>query len=155
MLNTFGKDLSGRFDVSCHIEITLKNSTLGPLAAALNYKSLVDAFHGHAHNRLCQLSHLATYTKGLGIEDLGVCERAFSKSNDLGGVIQYMSIFHCMQAITQYFDDTDHMETYQNLSKWISTICFGELTAPQQHFFITTTNRHGRSSTRPLKCLRR
>ena len=78
MRNTFGADLGGGFDVGCQIEITLKNSALGPHADALNYKSLVDAFHGHAHNRLCQLSHLATYTKGLGIEDLGVCERAFS-----------------------------------------------------------------------------
>ena len=74
MLNTFGKDLGGGFDIGCHIETTLKNSPLGPLAQALNYKSLVNTFHGHTHNHLCQLSHLATYTKGLGIEDLGVCE---------------------------------------------------------------------------------
>jgi hypothetical protein len=155
MLNTFSKDLGGGFNVGCHIEITLKNSTLRPLVAALNYKSLINAFHGHAHNRLCQLPHLATYMKCLGTEDLGVCESTFSKSNDLGGVIWYKSIFHHMQAIVQYFNDIDHMETYQNLSKWISTICFGELTTPQQHFFITTTNRHGRSSTRPLMCSHR
>jgi hypothetical protein len=130
MLNIFGKNLGGGFNVGCHIEITLKNSTLEPLTAALNYKSLIDAFHGHTHNCLCQLSHLATYMKCLGIEDLGVCERTFSKSNDLGGVIQYMSVFHCMQAIVQYFDDTDRMETYQNLSKWISTVCFDKLTTP-------------------------
>ena len=49
MLNTFGKDLGGGFDIGCHIEVTLNNSALGPLARALNYKSLVDAFHGHAH----------------------------------------------------------------------------------------------------------
>ena len=119
MLNTFGKDLGGGFDIGCHIETTLKNSPLGPLAQALNYKSLVNAFHGHAHNRLCQLSHLATYTKGLGIEDLGVCERAFSRSNGLAGATRYMSIFHRMQAIAWYFEDTDHLETYQNLSKWL------------------------------------
>jgi hypothetical protein len=101
MLNTFGKDLGSRFDVGCHIEITLKNSTLGHLTAALNYKFLVNAFHGHAHNCLCQLSHLATYIKSLGIEDLDVCECAFSKSNGLGGIIWYMSVFHRMQAIAQ------------------------------------------------------
>jgi hypothetical protein len=39
MLNTFGKDLGGGFDVGCHIEITLKNSILGPLAAAPPYAS--------------------------------------------------------------------------------------------------------------------
>jgi len=117
MLHTFGKDLGGGFDIGCHIETTLKNSALSPLATALGYKSLVDAFHGHAHNRLCQLSHLATYTKGLGIEDLGVCERAFSRSNGLGGATRHMSVFHRMQAIVRYFKDTDHLETYQNLSK--------------------------------------
>jgi hypothetical protein len=94
MLDTFGADQGGGFDIGCHIETTLKNSSLGPHATALNYKSLVNAFHGHAHNRLCQLSHLATYTTGLGIEDLGVCERAFSRSNGLAGAIQYMGIFH-------------------------------------------------------------
>jgi Kyakuja-Dileera-Zisupton transposase len=101
----------------CHIEITLDNSPLGPLAHSLNYKSLVDVFHGHAHRRLCQLSHLTTYTCGLGLEDLGVCERAFSRSNGLGGAMRYMGVFHRMQAIARYFEDTGHLETYQNLSK--------------------------------------
>ena len=66
------------------MEITLKNSLLGPVAADLNYKPLDDTFHEHAHNCLCQLSHLATYTKGLGLEDLGICEHAYSQSNGLG-----------------------------------------------------------------------
>ena len=117
MLNTFGKNLGGGFDIGCHMEATLNNSTLGPLARALNYKSLVDGFHGHAHTCLCQLSHLATYTNGLGIEDLGMCEWAYSQSNSLGGATRYMSVIHCMQAIARYFEDTDHLETYQNLSE--------------------------------------
>jgi hypothetical protein len=44
MLNSFSEDLGGGFDVGCHIGITLKNSTLEPLAVALNYKSLIDAY---------------------------------------------------------------------------------------------------------------
>jgi hypothetical protein len=59
---------------------------------------------------------LATYTKGLGLEDLGVCEQAFSRLNGLGGAMRYMSVFHRMQAIARYFEDTNHLETYQNLS---------------------------------------
>ena len=120
MLDTFGADLGGGFDIGCSIETTLRNSALGPRAAALNYKSLVDAFHGHAHNRLCQLSHLATNTTGVGIEDLGMCERAFSGSNALGGVTRYMGAFHRMQAITRYFEDADDLETYQNLCRFIA-----------------------------------
>ena len=72
------------------------------------------------HNCLCQLSHLATYTTSLGIEDLGMCERAFSGSNGLGGVTWYMSAFHCMQAITWYFEDADDSKTYQNLCRFIA-----------------------------------
>jgi hypothetical protein len=102
MLNTFSKDLGGGFDVGCHIEITLKNSTLEPLTAALNYKSLVNTFHGHAHNRLCQLSHLATYTKGLGIEDLGICEHAFSKSNDLVAVTTRLVVVSFDDQVKRY-----------------------------------------------------
>jgi hypothetical protein len=59
---------------------------------------------------------LATYVKGLGLEDLEGCERAFSKSNALAPSIRYASIFHRMQAIATYFDHNDTFEVYQNLS---------------------------------------
>jgi hypothetical protein len=117
MLNVFGKNQGSGFDTGCQFETTLKNSDLGPLARDLNFKTLVDGFHGHAHRRLCQLSHLTTYQKGLGLENLGVCERAFSRSNSMGGVVRHMSVFHRQQAIVNYFSYTDDMETYSNLSK--------------------------------------
>jgi len=118
MLTVFGKNQGGGFDTGCQFKTTLNNSTLGPQARQLNYKSLVDAFHGHAHRRLCQLSHLATYQKGLGLEDLGMCERAYSKSNSMAPITRHMSVFHRQQAIVHYFQYTDDMETYQNLSKF-------------------------------------
>lgn len=116
MLNVFGKNQGGGFDIGCQFETTLYNSALGPLARELNYKSLVDGFHGHAHRRLCQLSHLTAYQKGLGVETLGACERAFSLSNANGGNVRHMSVFHRKQAIVHYFQYTDDMETYHNLS---------------------------------------
>src|SRR6202034_1607916 len=79
MLDVFGRDLGGGFDIGCRFETTLYNSLLGPHARELNHTSLVGSFHGHAHRHLCQLRHLATYIKGLGLEDLEGCERAFSK----------------------------------------------------------------------------
>ena len=91
---------------------------LGPRARQLRHTCLVGAFHGHAHNRLCQLSHLATYVKGLGLEDLEGCERAFSKSNALAAALRYASIFHRKQAIAAYFEHNDTFEVYQNLSKF-------------------------------------
>jgi hypothetical protein len=117
MLNVFGKNQDGGFDTGCQFETTLNNSSLGPQARDLKYTLLIDGFHGHAHRQLCQLRHLATYQTGLSLKDLGVCERVFSRSNPMGGIVQHMSVFHRMQAILHYFQYTDNMETYQNLSK--------------------------------------
>ncbi|KAG1844390.1 hypothetical protein F4604DRAFT_1884460 [Suillus subluteus] len=83
LLDVFGKDLGGSYDIGCRFKTTLHHSILGQCARKLNYTSLVGAFHGHAHQQLCQLDHLATYVKGLGLEDLEGCERTFSKSNAL------------------------------------------------------------------------
>jgi hypothetical protein len=87
MLNVFGKNQGCGYNTECQFKTTLGNSALGPLAWQLNFKTLIDGFHGHAHRRLCQLSHRATYQEGLGLEDLGVCKRAFSQSDAMGGVV--------------------------------------------------------------------
>ena len=94
LLQAFSDDIGGGFDIGCKFKTTLNNSPLGPRARQLRHTCLVGAFHGHAHNCLCQLSHLATYVKGLGLEDLERCERAFSKSNALAAALRYASIFH-------------------------------------------------------------
>ena len=117
LLDMFGSDLGGGYDIGCHFKTTLASSVLGKCAHSLNYTSLINAFHGHAHNRLCQLDNLMTYVEGLGLEDLKGCERAFSKSNTLAPSIQYASIFHRRQAIAYYFKYNDDMEVYANLSK--------------------------------------
>lgn len=116
ILDVFGHDVGGGFDIGCRFKTTLAKSPLGPRAHELNYTSLVGSFHGHAHRRLCQLSHLATYTKGMGLEDLEGCERCFSKSNALASSLRYASVFHRKQAISTYFKHNDNMEVYQNLS---------------------------------------
>lgn len=124
MLDAFGHNLGGGFDIGCHFKTTLAKSPLGPRACELNYTSLVGSFHGHAHRRLCQLSHLATYTKGMGLEDLEGCERCFSKSNALASSLRYASIFHQKQAISTYFRHNDSMEVYQNLSGFTPLFSF-------------------------------
>ncbi|KIK15125.1 hypothetical protein PISMIDRAFT_16727 [Pisolithus microcarpus 441] len=93
LLDMFGSDLGGGYDIGCQFKSTLASSTLGKRARSLNYMSLVNAFHGHAHNRLCQLDNLTTYVEGLGLEDLEGCERAFSKSNALAPSTRYALIF--------------------------------------------------------------
>ncbi|KAI6022186.1 hypothetical protein BKA83DRAFT_4463979 [Pisolithus microcarpus] len=98
---------------------TLASSILGECARSLNYTSLINAFHGHAHNRLCQLDNLTTYVEGLGLKDLEGCEHAFSKSNALAPSTHYVSTFHRRQAIVCYFEHNDEMEVYANLTKFL------------------------------------
>jgi hypothetical protein len=117
MLDVFGPDLALGYDIGCRFETTLNNSPLGDKARQKNHRCLVGAFHGHAHNRLCQSRFLATYVKGLGLEDLEGCERFFAKSNALASSTRYASTFHRRQAIAEYSRYCDKFETYQNLSK--------------------------------------
>ena len=116
LLEAFGPDMGGGYDIGCKFGTTLKHSELGPLAQTLNYRALVGSFHGHAHNRLCQLSFLATYVKGMGLEDLEGCEHFFSKSNALASSLRYSNIFHRQQKILEFMKHMDSFETYSNLS---------------------------------------
>ncbi|KAF8341848.1 hypothetical protein F5887DRAFT_887753 [Amanita rubescens] len=119
LLENFGDRLGVGYDIGCRFKTTINNSALGPRARELQYTSLVGAFHGHAHNRLCQLSNLVTYIDGLGLEDLEGCERFFSKSNALASPTRYASVFHRRQRIAEYMRATDTYDTYANLSKFI------------------------------------
>ncbi|KAI6034650.1 hypothetical protein BKA83DRAFT_4470170 [Pisolithus microcarpus] len=119
LLDAFGPDLGGGYNIGCRFKTTLASSAIGERAQSLNYTSLINAFHGHAHNRLCQLDNLTTYVEGLGLEDLEGCERAFSKSNALASSTRYASIFHRRQAIAYYFEHSDEMEVYANLTKFL------------------------------------
>ncbi|KAJ7853826.1 hypothetical protein B0H14DRAFT_3450014 [Mycena olivaceomarginata] len=119
LLQAFGPDLGVGYDIGCGFSSTVRDSPLGPLAEAMNLKMLVGAFHGHAHNRSCQLKHLATYVLGLGLEDLETCERFFSKSNGLARAVRYASVFHRCQAIVTYLAHMDAFETYANLSTFL------------------------------------
>jgi hypothetical protein len=117
LLGAFGMKLGAGYDVGCHFQATVANSELGPEARDKGLKCLVGSFHGHAHNRLCQLRFLATYVEGMGLEDLEGCERFFSRSNGLAKSCRYASRFHHQQEITTYAKHFDSFETYANLSE--------------------------------------
>lgn len=117
MLDIFGIDLGMGYDIGCRVKTTVNNSPLGEKARKNNHQCLVGAFHGHAHNRLCQSEYLTTYVEGLGLEDLEGCERFFSKSNALAASTRYASTFHRRQAISEYATYTGKFETYPNLSE--------------------------------------
>jgi hypothetical protein len=116
LLDAFGPKIGGGYDIGCKFRITLARSPLGRRAQELRYRVLVGSFHGHAHNRLCQLFFLATYIEGLGLEDLEGGKRFFSKSNALASSIRHASVFHRKQRIVEFAKHMDQNETYQNLS---------------------------------------
>lgn len=129
LLDAFGAKIGGGYDIGCKFTTTLGRSELGERARELCYTPLVGSFHGHAHNRLCQLSHLATYVEGMGLEDLEGCKQFFSKSNALAASVRYSSVFHRKQRILEYIKHMDTFETSHNLSMyffrpltWLKTV---------------------------------
>ncbi|KAG2126569.1 uncharacterized protein EDB93DRAFT_1273720 [Suillus bovinus] len=91
LLDVFGRDLGGSYDIGCRFKTTLHQSILGQRARKLNYTSL----------------------------DLEGCERTFSKSNALASSVQYASTFHRRQTITHYFQHNDDFETFANLTTFL------------------------------------
>ncbi|KAK7052690.1 hypothetical protein R3P38DRAFT_3306336 [Favolaschia claudopus] len=113
------KKIGGGYDCGCEIKKTIRNSPLGPLAEENGLTMLVGAFHGHAHNRKCQLDHLSTYVEGLGLEDLEGCERKFAQTNGLARCTRYASVMHRRRAFRTYLAHLDTYESYANLSTFL------------------------------------
>ncbi|KAK7007335.1 hypothetical protein R3P38DRAFT_3281563 [Favolaschia claudopus] len=114
-------ELAIGYDCGCNLKKMVKaHPVLSKIAADNNFVSLVGAFHGHAHNRLCQLSNLSLYVEGVGLEDLEGCESFFSKSNALAATTRYSTVFHRQQAIATYMRHADAADAYQGLSLMIA-----------------------------------
>ena len=87
LLDVFGIDQAVGYDIGCIHKVTVAASSISKKAQDLRLQVAVDAFHGHAHNRLCQLSNHPLFLKGFGLEDLATCERIFSGTNPATGLI--------------------------------------------------------------------
>ncbi|KAJ7735456.1 hypothetical protein B0H16DRAFT_1327062 [Mycena metata] len=109
LLDRYGKDIGLGYDTMCAFFKTLLRSSLGRRVVALNLRGVVPAFHGHAHNRACQVGWHPLYVEGVGLEDFEECERTFAKSNNLASVTRLTTPFHRKQAIDEhfYFHDLD------------------------------------------------
>ncbi|KAG6370016.1 hypothetical protein JVT61DRAFT_12534 [Boletus reticuloceps] len=83
LLTVYGPDGGLAYDIGCAFATTLANSVLGPRARVLNLHLMVGAFHGHAHNRQCQLKWHLMYIPGTGHTEGKGCEHVFSASNVL------------------------------------------------------------------------
>ncbi|KAG1720809.1 hypothetical protein EDB19DRAFT_1898412 [Suillus lakei] len=64
---------------------------------------MVGAFHGHAHNRKCQLNWHPMFITGTGHTEGEGCEHIFSSSNELVQSTRHASAFHWHQLIEEHF----------------------------------------------------
>src|SRR5882757_8440640 len=92
------------YDIGCSFGATVAASSIGAKAKGSNLKTCVNAFHGHAHKCLCQLTHHPLYLTGIGLDDIKTCERIFSASNAVAHLVRHASFFHWAQFLDLHFD---------------------------------------------------
>ena len=73
LLDVFGIDQAVGYDIGCIHKVMVAASSISKKAQDLRLQVAVDAFHGHARNRLCQLSNHPLFLKGFGLKDLATC----------------------------------------------------------------------------------
>ncbi|KAJ7257567.1 hypothetical protein B0H12DRAFT_988360, partial [Mycena haematopus] len=99
----YGSDAGLAYDIMCAFIKTLLRSSLGRKTVALRMRGIVPAFHGHAHNRMCQIGWHPMYVEGVGLEDFEECERTFCLSNNLAPCTRLSTPFHRQQQIDEHF----------------------------------------------------
>ncbi|KAI6149057.1 hypothetical protein EDD17DRAFT_1766528 [Pisolithus thermaeus] len=118
LLDVCGEDQAVGHDVGCASKKTIASSSLGNEVQEKRLKVVVNAFHGFAHNRLCQLENHPLYQVGFGNEDLETCERIFSSSNNTAPLIRHASEFHWKQFLDLHFSQWDS-DKYLELSRFL------------------------------------
>jgi Kyakuja-Dileera-Zisupton transposase len=116
LMEVHGSNIACGYDIGCTFSKTLSSSSLGPRAAELGFRLVVGSFHGHAHNRACQLDWHPHHVTGMGRADFEGCERIFASSNALAPGTRHASSFHRHQAIEQHFAFWDE-DKYAALSE--------------------------------------
>ncbi|KAI6039370.1 hypothetical protein EDC04DRAFT_2867994 [Pisolithus marmoratus] len=94
-------------DIGCSSQKMILSSLLSQRAKDLNLQVVINAFHGFAHNHVCQLQNHLLYLAGFGIEDLETCEQVFANSNSTAALIHHASLFHWTQFLDLHFDQWD------------------------------------------------
>ncbi|KAJ7798852.1 hypothetical protein B0H14DRAFT_3492174 [Mycena olivaceomarginata] len=129
LLDEYGADIGLGYDIMCAFFKTLLRSSLGARVTAMRMQGVVPAFHGHAHNRACQIGWHPLYVDGVGLEDFEECERTFAKSNHLASTTRLATPFHRQQQIDEHFkfhDEDKHATSgnfiYQNYRQALEKI---------------------------------
>jgi hypothetical protein len=118
LMKTYGEDLGVGYDIMCAFYTTLSQSSLGAKTVACQLRGIVPAFHGHAHNRECQIGWHPLYVEGVGLEDFEECEHTFAKSNNLASTTRMATPFHRQKQIDEhfFFHDLDKHANFGELS---------------------------------------
>ena len=117
LMDVYGTNGACAYDIGCAFAKTLDSSSLGPKARSLNLRMMVGSFHGHAHNRKCQLDWHPMYIAGTGHTEGEGCEHIFSTSNELARSTRHASAFHRHQSIEEHFTFWDD-DKYAALSMY-------------------------------------
>ncbi|KAG2031021.1 hypothetical protein BDR03DRAFT_1016527 [Suillus americanus] len=70
LLDVFGDNQAIGSDIGCSLSKTVAASPIQDKAFNRKLSLSVNAFHGHAHNRKCQLQYHPMYLHGFGLKDL-------------------------------------------------------------------------------------
>ena len=103
LVDDYGTDICLGYDIMCAFTKTLSRSSLGPKASCNRLAGVVLSFHGHAHNRGCQVHWHPLQVDGVGLEDFEECERTFNRSNELASVTRMATTYHRFQHIEEHF----------------------------------------------------
>ncbi|KAG1887333.1 hypothetical protein F4604DRAFT_1877759 [Suillus subluteus] len=118
LMDIFAERFLYGYNIKCAFHSILQRSSLGPAVQDLGIEGVVPGFHGHAHNRLCQVQHHSKFMLGAGKEDFKTCERTFSESNTLAPEIRNSTEFHRHQAPDEHFCFADQ-DKYAALGTFI------------------------------------
>ena len=115
LINVHGNDQVIGSDIWCSLSATLAASLIAQTVRTANMQLVVNVFHGHAHNHMCQLQYHPLYLPGTGLEDFETCEHVFSSSNATAVLICHASYFHYIQYLELHFSQWD-ADKYAELS---------------------------------------
>ena len=94
--------ISGGYDIACAFWKTLMASSIAPKAREKDFHMIVGSFHGHAHNRGCQVNWHPLYRMGSGRADYEGCEWVFYCFNDLAPETHHSSKVRRFRAIEEH-----------------------------------------------------
>ncbi|KAI5994436.1 hypothetical protein EDD15DRAFT_2387767 [Pisolithus albus] len=118
LASAYGPNGACAYDIGCAFAKTASTSSIGPRIRSLGLRFMVGAFHGHAHNRLCQLGWHPMYIEGTGNTEGEGCEHVFSAFNELARSTRHATRFHRHQAIEQHIAFWNQ-DKYEALTRFI------------------------------------